>query len=235
MAGKCEAIDLIFSNAALHWVSDHHLLLPKLIDMLDQGGVLAFQIPDTRVQPSHVLMKEAVQEFGISLDEVRMPQCEHDATFYHDLLLPHCRTLDIWSTSYLQELVPGLGAVVEEGEAERLGAQHVAPPPLPLHPVAEFFSSTGLSPFLKHVGGLHSEQGQALLASYSNKLSKAYPLRPSGVAPSKQCALIEMKRLFVQPVPSPNSNTFFGYSQRAVLILACHGSAAKSNITIVAK
>jgi len=37
--------DLIFSNAAIHWVEDHPTLLDKLFGMLDPGGQLAIQIP----------------------------------------------------------------------------------------------------------------------------------------------------------------------------------------------
>ena len=35
--------DLIFSNAALHWVSDHHLLLKSVYRALRMGGFIRFQ------------------------------------------------------------------------------------------------------------------------------------------------------------------------------------------------
>ncbi|MCF7810483.1 methyltransferase domain-containing protein [bacterium] len=37
--------DMIFSNAALHWVTDHYSLIPRLIKMLNQGGQLVAQFP----------------------------------------------------------------------------------------------------------------------------------------------------------------------------------------------
>jgi trans-aconitate 2-methyltransferase len=37
--------DLVFSNAALHWVPDHPALLKRLAESLVPGGQLAFQVP----------------------------------------------------------------------------------------------------------------------------------------------------------------------------------------------
>jgi len=38
-------LDVVFSNAALHWVSDHPALLRRLTSLLDAGGQLAVQMP----------------------------------------------------------------------------------------------------------------------------------------------------------------------------------------------
>ena len=40
-----EKLDLIFSNAALHWVADHPALLQRLTAALAPGGQLAVQMP----------------------------------------------------------------------------------------------------------------------------------------------------------------------------------------------
>jgi trans-aconitate methyltransferase len=42
-----EPLDLIFSNAALHWIAGHQAALPGLMESLRPGGVLAVQMPDT--------------------------------------------------------------------------------------------------------------------------------------------------------------------------------------------
>ena len=47
------AWDLVFSNAALHWVDDHQSLLPRLRDALAPGGQLAVQMPCNDDHPSH--------------------------------------------------------------------------------------------------------------------------------------------------------------------------------------
>jgi trans-aconitate 2-methyltransferase len=45
--------DLVFSNAALHWVPDHRALLARLAAALRPSGQLAFQVPDNFDHPSH--------------------------------------------------------------------------------------------------------------------------------------------------------------------------------------
>ena len=57
-----EAYDLIFSNAALHWVPDHPALLGRLAGALRPGGQLAFQVPDNFDHPSHRAAKLVVAE-----------------------------------------------------------------------------------------------------------------------------------------------------------------------------
>lgn len=45
--------DLIFSNAALHWVENHAELIPRLFEMLAPGGRLAVQLPSSHTHPAH--------------------------------------------------------------------------------------------------------------------------------------------------------------------------------------
>jgi trans-aconitate 2-methyltransferase len=45
--------DLVFSNAALHWVPDHPALLRRLTAALAPGGQLAVQMPMNDEHPSH--------------------------------------------------------------------------------------------------------------------------------------------------------------------------------------
>jgi trans-aconitate 2-methyltransferase len=51
--------DLVFSNAALHWVPDHPALLARLTRTVAPGGQLAFQVPDNFDHPSHKAAEEA--------------------------------------------------------------------------------------------------------------------------------------------------------------------------------
>lgn len=45
--------DLVFSNAALHWIPDHPALLRRLTAALAEGGQLAVQVPANDDHPSH--------------------------------------------------------------------------------------------------------------------------------------------------------------------------------------
>src|SRR2546430_2436333 len=51
-------LDLLISNAALQWVPDHESLLPRLVEMIAPGGVLAFQVPGNFEAPSHTILAE---------------------------------------------------------------------------------------------------------------------------------------------------------------------------------
>ncbi len=59
------ALDLVFSNAALHWLPDHAALLTRLTAALRAGGQLAVQMPANKDHPTHVVAAELAAEFGI--------------------------------------------------------------------------------------------------------------------------------------------------------------------------
>jgi trans-aconitate 2-methyltransferase len=52
--------DLIFSNAAFHWVADHPALLARLAEALTSDGQLVFQVPASHDDASHLLADELV-------------------------------------------------------------------------------------------------------------------------------------------------------------------------------
>jgi trans-aconitate 2-methyltransferase len=92
-----EPFDLIFSNAALHWVSDHGALLTRLTAALAPGGQLAVQMPMNDEHPSHVTAHELARtpEFRRLLEgfERRAPLMEPTryASWLHKLGYAHQR------------------------------------------------------------------------------------------------------------------------------------------------
>jgi len=56
-----EGLDLIFSNAAYHWVDDHDALLPRLASGLAPAGQLAFQVPAQHEDATHVTADELAE------------------------------------------------------------------------------------------------------------------------------------------------------------------------------
>jgi trans-aconitate 2-methyltransferase len=56
--------DLIFSNAALHWVPDHERLLGRLTSFLAAGGQLAIQMPANDEHTSHRVAADVARRFG---------------------------------------------------------------------------------------------------------------------------------------------------------------------------
>jgi len=67
---------LIFSNAALHWVSDHEALVRKLTDRLAAAGQLAFQVPAQHEDATHVTAAAlaATEPYVTALGSWRKPQ-----------------------------------------------------------------------------------------------------------------------------------------------------------------
>ena len=77
--------DLIFSNAALHWVAGHESLFRRLTGFVSHDGQLAVQMPANDDHPSHAIAAELAKEFGVEprADFVLPPQ--RYASLLHDL------------------------------------------------------------------------------------------------------------------------------------------------------
>lgn len=132
---------LVFSNAALHWLSDHAALFVRLAGAVaPAGGVLAVQMPSNFSAPSHVLMHELALEtpYRAHLETVLRPAPVLEAHEYHALLAPRFARVDIWSTEYLQVL-SGENPVADWTRATWLGGLLEAlPEPLRLPFEAEY-------------------------------------------------------------------------------------------------
>ena len=57
-----EPVDVVFSNAALHWVDDHPALLARLTSVLAPGGQLAVQVPANHDHASHLVAERVAGE-----------------------------------------------------------------------------------------------------------------------------------------------------------------------------
>jgi trans-aconitate 2-methyltransferase len=144
-----QPIDLIYSNAALHWVDRHPTLFPRLLSFLAPGGVLAVQMPDMfdtplRKIPYELAATDAWVEHlrGVSSAPGILPAAE-----YWDLIRPHVAALDIWRTTYLHAL---------KGE----------------NAVTEWAAGSSLKPFLDR---LSEDRRAAFRQAYSDAAERHYP------------------------------------------------------------
>jgi trans-aconitate 2-methyltransferase len=146
--------DVIYSNAALHWLEGHDRLIPALFSFLAPGGVLAVQMPRNFGAPSHVAIGEAIRRgpWRAKLEPLFRPAPVAEPAFYFDLLARRAAALDIWETEYLQVL---------EGD----------------NPVKEWTKGTWLRPLLD---ALDEREGSRFEASYAELVARAYPRRPDG-------------------------------------------------------
>jgi trans-aconitate 2-methyltransferase len=106
-------VDVLFSNAALHWLPDHAALLSGLVSRLSQAGVLAFQVPANFDAPSHRRIDEvrAHPRFAATLAHVRRGHAE-PLEFYEAQLARLGLHVEAWETTYLHVL-PGEDAVLQ--------------------------------------------------------------------------------------------------------------------------
>ncbi len=146
--------DLVFSNAALHWLDDHPTLFKRICGNVAAGGVLAVQMPRNFAAPSHMLMHELASSppWRDALAALLRPQPVLTPEAYHGLLAPTARSLDIWETEYLQIL---------EGE----------------NPVVEWTKGTWLAPLLAALAPGAREDFEA---EYRRRVAQAYPRRADG-------------------------------------------------------
>jgi trans-aconitate 2-methyltransferase len=146
--------DVIYSNAALHWIAGHERLLADLVAALAPGGTLAVQMPRNFSAPSHTSIAEAARSgpWRTRLEPLLRPSPVADPAVYFDLLAPRVAELDIWETEYQQVL---------EGE----------------NPVKEWTKGTWLGPLLD---ALAEPERSGFEAAYGALVARAYPPRPDG-------------------------------------------------------
>jgi len=137
--------DLVFSNAALHWVDGHDELLGRLAGLLRPGGQLAVQVPDNEEAPCHAVAAEvaaespfaealggwarrspvlSLTEYARRLHELGFTE-QHVRAQIYDHLLPTRDAVVEWVagttlTAYAARLPDDLGTAFVRRYAERL-------------------------------------------------------------------------------------------------------------------
>ena len=147
--------DLIFSNAALQWVSDHAALVPRLAAGLAPGGVLAVQMPVADGLGWRGTLTEIAAHgpWASRLTGVEGVRHANAPADYYAWLAPICPEIDIWTTSYLHAL---------HGQ----------------DPIVDWTLGTTLRPYLDALG---DDQKKPFLDAWRTRLAKDYPRRDDGV------------------------------------------------------
>jgi len=106
--------ELIYSNAALHWVTGHETLFPRLLKYLAPHGILAIQMPSMHDAPFRTLQNEVAKTgpWAPYLKDTGSARSLLPTGAYYDILRPHAAHLDMWETTFLHAL-PGNNAVTE--------------------------------------------------------------------------------------------------------------------------
>ena len=157
-APEPRAPDVVFSNAALHWLDDHATLFPRLLEAVAPGGVLAVQMPSNFQSPSHVELRATAESarWRTRVESLVRHDPVAPVTQYFDWVAPFAETVDAWTTEYLHVLPRAHG-----GE----------------HPVVAWAKGSALTPF---IAALAPDEGRAFIADYAVRVGAAYPLRADG-------------------------------------------------------
>jgi trans-aconitate 2-methyltransferase len=146
-------VDLMVSNAALHWVDDHESLLTRLSQMLSPNGTLAVQMPNRFQGPMQAAIdalvadsRWATQLHGVGLHRESVRPILWYVRLLHGLGL----AVNAWETTYVHVLT---------GE----------------NPVLEWIKGTGLRPILAALDAANSAQ---FLAELGLRVKSIYP--PTG-------------------------------------------------------
>lgn len=148
-----EPADVIYSNAAIHWLADHSTLIPHLFHQLAPGGVLAVQMPRNHGEPSHRRLYETArsERWADRVGGLVRESPVEPPHRYHRMLRALTRDVDVWETIYQQELT-GTDAV------------------------ANWTKGSVVRPFLDALG----DDGDDFFADYAARLTDDYPTGPDG-------------------------------------------------------
>jgi trans-aconitate 2-methyltransferase len=145
--------DLVFSNAAIHWVEDHRALIPRLFALLNPGGQLLVQLPSNNEHPAHRAILEIAG---------REP--------FLTALGGFTRRSPVLSLPEYAELLYACGGT------DLVVFEKVYPHLLPdSDAVAEWTSGTTLLPYFER---LQPPGRQAFLAAYRSRLREIWPKAP---------------------------------------------------------
>ena len=107
-----ERFGIVFSNACIQWIPNHEILLPKLMSLLRQGGVLAVQIPIQSEHPVHIIMNELVRTAKWK-DKLSQRNYNNLSTSeYYDVLSGISDDFEMWETIYCHRM-PSYESIIE--------------------------------------------------------------------------------------------------------------------------
>ena len=161
-------VDVLVSNAALHWAPGHGPLLSGWAAELAPGGWLAVQVPGNQTAPTHALLAALIgtsrwaARLASGDDTALDPAAVLEPAGYLDVLTAAGLAADVWETTYLHVLTGG-------------------------DPVLRWVSGTVLRPVLAR---LSPDDAEELTAEYADALRTAYPVRPDGTT------ILPFRRLF---------------------------------------
>ncbi|PLS30987.1 trans-aconitate methyltransferase [Bifidobacterium margollesii] len=148
--------DVVFSNACIQWVPDHRRLIPAMMGLLHEGGMLAVQTPMNYEEPIHRIIADIVHSPRY-VD--RLPQRRE----FFNLTPP-----EYWELLHACELV-------SEFRMWKTTYLHV----LPSHQaIMDWYRGTGLRPYLQALAD--DAERQAFERQVYERVREEYPTQSDG-------------------------------------------------------
>jgi trans-aconitate 2-methyltransferase len=145
--------DVVFSNACIQWIPNHHKLLRDMSDLLKQGGIMAVQTPMNYKEPIHRIIEEITNsEKWRSF--FKNPRIFYNLTQneYFDLLSDISSDFTLWETVYFHKM---------KSHSD----------------IVDWYRSTGLRPYLNEL----SENDKIKFEKeIFKKLTESYPIQKNG-------------------------------------------------------
>ena len=148
-----DKFDIVFSNACIQWIPNHEKLLADIMNILNDGGIMAIQTPMNYKEPIHRIIEELVSSdkwkkyFPNPREFYNLKQEE-----YFDLLSKISSSFTIWETVYCHRM--------------------------PSHEsIMEWYRSTGLRPYLSALSG---KKAKELEKDVFEEVQKEYPIQENG-------------------------------------------------------
>ena len=145
--------DVVFSNACIQWIPNHHKLLKDLFSLLNAGGMLAVQIPQQSKHPVHSIIKSLSNsdKWKNKLHVERMYNNLSENEYY-DVLSELTDNFRIWETTYFHSM-PSYESIIE------------------------WYKGTGLRPYLEQ---LSISDQEVYLYDFMQCLKSIYPMQKNG-------------------------------------------------------
>lgn len=145
--------DIVFSNACIQWVPNHSVILKNMFSLLNDGGVMAIQIPMNYDEPIHKIIHQVSNssKWKSKLSNVRTFYTLKPYEYY-DLLSGLTDDFDIWSTTYYHVM-----------------SSH--------NDIMEWYRGTGLRPYLE---SLSVDDRTSFESEVYDRLLQEYPKQKDG-------------------------------------------------------
>lgn len=94
--------DVVFSNAVIHWIPNHHQLIPRLFQIVKKDGILAIQVPANHESPLYRIILNVARsgKWSAFTSGREGLITHHPAEYYYNELVPLTKDIALWETTY---------------------------------------------------------------------------------------------------------------------------------------